>query len=261
MPISKIKAGAADLANLEISGTEASRMPVGTTAQRASAQSGDIRFNSTLSLMEYYDGTIWKAIDSPPTISSISPTTETDANANINITGSFFSTGATVKFIGNDGTEYTSPSVTFSNSTTLIATTPATPLTVANEPYDIKVTNPSGLFGILADALDAGSSPTWSTTAGSLGTFISGSSISLTLAATDPDGQSVTYSVTTGSLPSGLSLNSSTGAITGTPTVTSDTTTSFTVTASDGANDTPRAFSITVETNYFGDGSDGSLST
>ena len=85
--------------NTEISGTEAAKMPVGTTAQRANVKQGDIRFNSTISLMEYYDGTIWKAIDSPPAISSISPTTETDANANIVITGSGFGSSVTVKFV------------------------------------------------------------------------------------------------------------------------------------------------------------------
>src|SRR6056300_735698 len=56
--------------NTEISGTEAARMPVGTTAQKT----GDIRFNSTTSLMEYYDGTQWKSIDSPPAVSSIDVT-------------------------------------------------------------------------------------------------------------------------------------------------------------------------------------------
>src|SRR5210317_1350673 len=57
--------------NPEFQGTEAARMPVGTTAERANAQAGDLRFNTTLSLMEYYDGTQWKSIDSPPTISSV----------------------------------------------------------------------------------------------------------------------------------------------------------------------------------------------
>src|SRR6056300_1259340 len=99
MPISRIKTdGINDSAvtlvktdslfvNTEISGTEGARMPNGTTAQRASAQSGDIRFNSTLTLMEYYDGVQWKSIDSPPTVSSISPTTVTTANTNITISG------------------------------------------------------------------------------------------------------------------------------------------------------------------------------
>ena len=46
--------------NTEISGTEAAKMPVGTTAQRASAQSGDIRFNSSTNKFQGYDGTTWQ---------------------------------------------------------------------------------------------------------------------------------------------------------------------------------------------------------
>ena len=85
MPISRIKTdGIQDDAitggkvahDPHIDGTEAIRMPQGTTAQRANALAGDQRFNTTLNLMEYYDGAEWKAIDSPPVISSISPTTE-----------------------------------------------------------------------------------------------------------------------------------------------------------------------------------------
>jgi len=101
-------------------------LPNGTTAQRPSAASGMIRYNSTTALAEYYDGSAWKSIDSPPVVSSISPTTETDANANIVITGSNFSSNVTVKFVGNDGTEYASPSVTRNSATQVTATTPST---------------------------------------------------------------------------------------------------------------------------------------
>jgi len=256
----KIEDGAVTLAktdslflNTEISGTEAARMPVGTTAQRANAQSGDIRFNSTISLMEYYDGTQWKAIDAPPTVSSISPTTETDANANIVITGTNFSSGATVKFIGADATEYNSPSVTVDSSTQITATTPATALTVENEPYDIKVTAASGLSATLEDALDAGGVPSWTTASGSLATIYDsmvGDAVSLSVSATDPDGDTVTYALAAGdSLPSGLSLNTSTGAITGTVSaVGSDTTTTFDIEAqTDNADAVARTFSITVK--------------
>ena len=89
--------------NITDTGTEGTKVATGTTAQRGST-TGQIRFNTNLSLAEYYDGTNFKSIDSPPTISSISPTTQTGANANVVITGNGFSTGATVKFIGNDGT-------------------------------------------------------------------------------------------------------------------------------------------------------------
>ena len=231
MPISRIKTdgindGAVTLAkthslfvNTEISGTEAARLPNGTTAQRANAQTGDIRFNSTTSLMEYYDGTAWKPIDSPPSISSISPTTETDANANITVNGNFFASGCTAKFVGNDGTEYASPSVSFVNNTQLTITTPASALTVANEPYDVVVTNPSGLSGTLTDALDAGSTPTITQTAGAtLATvFDKGDDYSpiTTLTGTDADGQSVTFSESGSVLSSESVTINSNGTITG----------------------------------------------
>lgn len=250
MAIDKIILQATDslFTNTEIDGTEAARLPNGTTAQRTDAKAGDQRFNTTINLMEYYDGTQWKSIDSPPVVSSISPTTETDANANITITGSNFSSGATVKFIGNDGTEYNSPTVTVNSVTEIVATTPATALTVANEPYDVQVTNTSGLSGTLADALDAGSSPTWTTAAGNIGTIYEDEAISsLSIAATDADGQSVTISSSDFSI-TGVTLNSD-GTITGTPNV-NDTPTPSGVThtfdgeATDGVNTATRTFNI-----------------
>jgi hypothetical protein len=53
------------------------------------------------------------------------------------------------------------------------------------------------------------------------------------------------YSITSGSLPTGISLNSSTGAITGTPTVASQSY-SFTITASNSYGSTATSFSGTV---------------
>lgn len=54
-----------------------------------------------------------------------------------------------------------------------------------------------------------------------------------------------TYAVTSGSLPGGLSLNSSTGVISGTPTTAA--TASFTITATDAASSTgATAFNITI---------------
>lgn len=235
-----------------VDGTEAIRIPQGTTAQRANALAGDQRFNTTLNLMEYYDGSSWKAIDSPPVVSSISPTTESDANANIVITGSNFQSGATVKFVGNDGTVYPSPSVTFTSSTSITATTPATPLAVSNEPYDVVVTNSSGLGGTGTDLLDAGGVPAFNTSAGSLGTIVHAlrsTSVNYDAGAVDPDGDTITYSVSVGSLPSGLSLNTSTGAITGNANaVGSDTTSTFTISATTASGDvSTRQFSITVQ--------------
>ena len=77
------------------------------------------------------------------------------------------------------------------------------------------------------------------------------------LPATDPDGQTVTYSEVTSVLTSNantpaatmnLTLNSSTGVISGTaPNVSSDTTYNFTIRASDGTNTTDRAFSLGIQ--------------
>jgi hypothetical protein len=237
--------------NITDTGTEGTRVATGTNAQRGST-AGQLRFNTETGLAEYYTGTAFKSIDAPPTISSISPTTETDANANITITGSNFGSGATVKFVGNDGTEYTSPSVTVNSSTEVVATTPSTALTVANEPYNVVVSNTSGLSATLADALDAGGSPTWNTASGQVGGSIwENDSVSVSLSATDPDGQTITYSETTSNLsPKGLTLGSN-GIITGTASsVSSDTTVSFTARASDGTNNTDRNFNLIIKNDY-----------
>ena len=239
--IAKQSTGADDI--LE---TGAMQLPAGTTGERPTAVAGMIRYNSTTSLSEYYDGTTWKAIDSPPVVSSISPTTESDANANIVITGSGFSTSVTVKFVGNDGTEYASPTVTRNSATQITAQTPNTALSVANEPYDIVVTNNSGLAGTLADALDAGGVPAFTTAAGAHSIYDSGRGGTFDAGATDPDGDTITYSVTAGSLPAGASINSGTGAITGFSAVGSNTTSTFTVSAATSSDTSTRQFAITV---------------
>ena len=249
MPLTRIKTkglgNSVSRVNIVDTGTEGTKVAVGTTAQRGSTQ-GQFRFNTTTGLGEYYDGTAFKAIDAPPTVSSISPTTEVGQNANIVITGQGFSSGATVKFVGTDGTEYSSPSVTFNSTTQLTATTPATAMPVSKEPYDIKVTNTSGLSSTLADALDVGGVPAWTTAAGNLGTLYEGQTGSFTVVATDPDSTAVTY--TTSDSLGGLSLNTSTGAITGTASaVSSDTTTSFTIGAVSGGDTTNRTFNIIVK--------------
>ena len=251
MAIRKIIKRATDalFTNTEFDGTEATRMVKGTTGERANVEAGDLRFNTTTNLMEYYDGTLWKSIDSPPLISSINPTVETDPSANIVITGSNFQSGATVKFVGNDGTDYPSPTVTIDSGTQITATTPSTALSVANEPYDVVVTNVSGLSGTLADALDAGGVPAFTESAGSLGIFYDSqrTGISVDGGATDPDGDTITYSVSAGSLPSGLSLNTTTGEISGTATaVGSQTTSTFTISAATASDTSTRQFTITI---------------
>ena len=222
--------------NPEFSGTEAARMPQGTTAQRASAQAGDLRFNTTLSLMEYYDGSQWKSIDSPPTITSISPDNFDTAGDTITISGSNFQSGATVKIVAADNAEFSASSVTVTNSSTITFDITSAMVADDNDPYSVVVTNNSGLSGTLAAGLDFAPEPAWTVAAGTLHTIFDTNRTdaqSITTGATSTESDAtMSYAVTTGALPSGLSISSSTGTITGTTSeVGSDTTVTFTITA------------------------------
>src|SRR6056300_1861246 len=95
--------------NTEFTGTKGIDLPEGTEAQRVDEQ-GILRFNTDTSLAEYYDGTSWKPIDAPPTITGVTPTSWTSDGSTLQtftVSGSNFQSGATAKFVGSDGTEYT----------------------------------------------------------------------------------------------------------------------------------------------------------
>ena len=201
--------------------------------------------------LKIWDGIEWfeEGYVPIPTVTSISPSSYNGLTGTLfEVFGTNFQTGATVAFIGSNGTAYSASIVTRNSSTKL--TVGSINLTTANEPYSIRVTNPSGNYGLLANALDAGSTPTWNTSAGNLGTMydIERGVKTYTVSATDPDGTSLIYSVTSGSLPGGMTLNSSTGVISGTATaVVSDTTYTFTIQATDGVNTSSREFNIIVK--------------
>ena len=245
--------------NTEIAGTEAARMPVGTTAQRANAQSGDIRFNSTLSLMEYYDGALWKAIDSPPTITSISPSTFTAAGDTITVSGTNFQSGVNASVISSDGTTYTPDSVTRASSSSITFDITTAIKNSGKDAFDVLVSNTSGLSVTSNDALTI-PNPTaaFTSAAGAHAIFDSGRSgtfnggVTLTGDVSESD-VTLTYSVSAGSLPAGASLSTSTGAITGFSAVGSDTASNFTINAnisdaSEGTSvDVTRAFALTIK--------------
>ena len=245
--------------------TGAFDMPVGTTAQRPSnPSSGFTRMNTDTNTMEMYNGSQWVTVGGTDMkVYAISPTTVTATGTTVTITGEGFENGATVHFVSAaTGTSTVAASVSFVSANKLTVTTPA--LAVEGEPWSIKVTNPDGISAAIESILDAGGSPTWTTAAGQIGSdTIQTASFSATVAATDPDGTAITYSESgtdvltgSGSGKLGFTLNSSTGAITGTmPALSSDTTFNFTLGASDGVNTTTRAFNIvgsagTQQVNY-----------
>lgn len=99
--------------------------------------------------------------------------------------------------------------------------------------------------------INTGGSPTWVTSATLPTIYAADAATSIQLVATDSEGEPITYAVTGGSLPTGLSLSTS-GLITGTPTSTgytpgiADATSTTTITATDSrGNSTARTFTFT----------------
>jgi len=185
----------------------------------------------------------------PPLIAGIAPDSIAGtASTAVVINGQNFKSGSIVKLIDTNNTELFTLSTTFNNARSLQFLTPT--LTASAGPYDIKVTNPDNQLSILENALTVGVSPAWSTSSGSLGLIYdyARSSTTFTLLATDADNQNLTYNLVSGSLPTGMSINSG-GVISGTATaVASDTTYAFIIRVTDTANNyADRSFSITTK--------------
>jgi len=201
----------------------------------------------------------WETTEMAPETTSISPNEvasaddqTTGGNQTFTLTGeNYADSGMTVHFLAGNSTSNDITSgmtVTHTNSTTLSVVIARSAFVDTNEPYSIKVTKSSGLSHTLADALRVDNAPSWSTYVGTL----SGSppvvasimdnissATHATLSAVDADGDTVTYSehgtdtlTGSGSGKAGMTLNSSTGAITGTPpSVDADTNYDFTARA------------------------------
>lgn len=231
-----------------LTGTGSLTIPSGTTAQRPSSPSaGMIRYNTETNKSEFYNGTNWLNVESQaPDLQSISPTDfDGESGTTITITGNFFSSDCTVQFKKTGGSYVNATSTNFVNAKRVTATTPED-YDVTESPISVKITQASGESELI-DGLTTGSAPTWVTSAGQLVAVNSGASINTSVSATD-DGSIESYAITSGSLPSGVTLNTSTGAITGTaPSNANDVTSTFDITVTDNAGNTAtRSFSILV---------------
>ena len=240
------------LSDITDAGTTGTKVASGTTAQRGST-TGQFRFNSTTGKFEGRNANgDFVSLEQTPVVSSIDDT-EVDSAAGGNqtfvITGSSFSSGDVASFVGSDGTTVTASTTTVNSATQITAVIAKNSFVNSKEPYDVKITSSGGLSGTLDNQINVDNSPTWSTAAGSLGTVFDSlrSTASLSATATDADSDTIVYSVQSGSLPAGASLNSSTGAITGFSAVGSDTTSSFTLRATANSKTADRAFSIIVK--------------
>ena len=104
-------------------------IPKGTTAQRPNpAQTGMLRYNTTVPQYELYDGNAWVELgEQPPQFVSVSPNTlasdptEVASTQNLVISGGNFKSGATVSLIHGGGTINAS-SVSVDSSSQITAT-------------------------------------------------------------------------------------------------------------------------------------------
>lgn len=225
------------------------KVPSGTTAQRdPNAVVGSLRYNTTTGFFETFTGSGWGAVATPPSITSVTPSNFSgEAGSTFTVDGAFFDTATTAVLKGADGTEYAAATVTYVSSTQITITN-ATNLPVANEPFKVKVTNGAGLSVESTQGIDAGSVPAFTTAAGNLATTTQwDDAVSVTVQATDAENTISGYAVTQGNLPAGLTLDGTTGAITGTSTAQTTTTYTFTIEATDSVGNTnTRQFNIQI---------------
>ena len=239
--------------NISDAGTEGTKIASGTTAQRGTT-TGQFRFNSTTGKFEgrQSDGS-FVYVEQSPTVTSISPTVVESAgggNVTCTITGTNFSSGATAKFVANDATILTAATTTVDSSTQITAVIPESSFVNSKEPYDVRVTSATGLNGNLDNQINVDNAPTFTTSAGNLGNvYMDINANHFTIAATDPEGDAVTFTEqgATNIAGAGLSLSTA-GVISGDATdVGSDTTVSFTARATAGSKTADRAFSFVVK--------------
>jgi hypothetical protein len=158
-------------------------------------------------------GTIPTGEGDLPTISTSSLIGEPSSDTSLSIAGTNFVSIPKVEFIKTTGAIVTAPTVTFNSATSLTVTT-------------------------------VSAAPAWVTASGSLGSVAGGGSVSFTVEATD----ATSYAKQSGTFPGGVTINSSTGVISGTETGSSSTTVyTFTIRATDAeAQTSDREFSITI---------------
>ena len=267
MPISKIKTGSitadsiteAKIADAAVENEHLNSNVI--TGQSEISEKGAV--DDVLLVFDASTGTLKKITAAninlgTPTITSITPTNvdskDSATTTTFTVTGTNFFTGTTAKLISNSASDISFTTLTRDSTTQLTCVLNNSLITLnTDEPYDIFVNNGVGTT-TLTNQIFVDQRPVFITAAGSLGNVTESQSASFTIEATDPESAgAVRFDLVAGTLPSGLSLNTATGAITGTaPSVASDTTSTFTIQASDvDSNVSLREFSITVAAEVF----------
>ena len=219
-------------------------LPNTSVANAALQGSGQITINGQAVAL---GGSITLTTETRPTFSSITPSTIENTQTSCVIAGGNFVSVPLVTAINNStGAQVVADEVSFQSASQITAkfTLPV------DGTYKLYIENPDGNAVQTNAVLTVSDAPAWVTGAGSLGSFAAGDTIStITITATN----ATSFAVQSGSLPTGLSLNTGSGSATITGTVssgiTSDTLFSFTVRATDAEGQTAdRAFTINVTT-------------
>ena len=190
--------------------------------------------------------------ETKPTISSISPSVIENTQTAVTITGTNFISVPQVEAINSTGAIVAADSITYTSATQIVATFTLP----VDGTYFLRIENNDGNAVRSGTALlTVSDAPAWTTAAGSLGTFVGTNSVgTITVSATN----ATSFAVTTGSLPTGLTLTSGSGSatITGTQTeFTAAATKNFSITATDAEGQTAvRAFSMSFTFGMSGSG-------
>ena len=181
-----------------------------------------------------------------PTVADVSQTIAPASATSINITGTNFSGIPIVQFIKSDtGAITSSNTVSLTNATTL-----AVNVTLASGSYYVRIELENGRAARSTNAiLTASTAPTFSTGAGSLGSFAGNFSGTLFTLSASSD-STIAFAETTSVLSgAGVTLNTSTGALTTSDfgaSSTTPTTYTFTIRITDAESQTTtREFSLT----------------
>ena len=192
------------------------------------------------------------AVETKPAVADVSQTIAPSTSQTFNITGTGFISIPIVEFIKSDtGAITRAGAVSFTSATALSVTA-----TLVSGSYYVRVENNDGNAGRSANAIiTASTAPTWTTSAGSLGTFAGNFSGNVVTVAATSD-SAITYSEVGGPILIGSSsgqanctLGSSSGIIATTDfggSSTTPTTYTFTLRATDAEGQTAdRVFSLT----------------
>ena len=220
---------------------------------------GMIRFNTDNDILEHYTSSGWRTIVGAPIITSFSGVINENVSSTLIIHGLYFSSGCIVTTRGAAvGGVDRSLVTTFVNSNKVTVNTDASSTNyVSGASYDIKIVSGGTEFTLTpAGVVDA--TPTWTTSAGNIGIYYDRTAlrgreltISYQLEASDSDNDSIIYSLTSGTLPTGVYVSTS-GLISGDPDdeATSDTTYPFGISIISNSIAVERTFNFVIKRRY-----------